>query len=758
MTRRVPTHGPLAVLALLFLGHAADLGAQTDRTLLDQYCITCHNQNANVGGLALDGFDLNNVGGEHAEVWETVVRKVKTGMMPPSGARRPERVELDAFAARLEFRLDEAAALDPNPGSPALHRLNRTEYANAIGDLLALDVDPTTLLPADDAAEGFDNIADVLGVSPSLVQGYVSAAMKLSRRAIGDRTLLPARTTYTAPPGLAQDRHIEGLPLGTRGGMSIEHTFPLDAEYEFSVGGGRGAPPVAFTIDGERIEAESYRNFRIPVTAGPHTIGVALVDRVRSAGVDGIYSVYNVGGAVSSLSINGPLDATGTGETPSRQRIFVCYPDGAEQEESCAEEIVATLAQRAFRRPVTGEEITGLMRFYEQGRSQDENSDFETGIQHAVARILVAPRFIYRFEEEPVGLAEGEVYRVSDLELASRLSFFLWSTIPDEALVEVAANGGLSDPAVLEQQVRRMLADPKSDALIDNFASQWLYLRELANVEPESDVFDENLRRSFARETRLLFETILRENRSIIDLLAADYTFVDERLAEHYGIPDIRGSYFRRIVRAEDDPRRGLLGHGSILAATSVANRTSPVNRGKWILENILGTPAPEPPPGVETTLDPDPEAVVPTTLRERMEAHRTNPVCASCHQVMDPIGFALENFDLVGSWRESEDGSPINASGMLVDGTRLNGPSDLREALLDRSEAFVTTATEKMLTYALGRAVDYYDMPSVRSIVRTAADNDYRLSSLILGIVQSMPFQMKARAPGERLEVAAAP
>ncbi len=732
---------------LLFLVWAAPAAwAQSDRALLDTYCVGCHNPAVGAGGLAFEAYDVENVDGD-VQVWETVVTKLRTGMMPPSGARRPERAVLDGFAARLEARLDTAAAQVPEPGNPALHRLNRTEYANAVRDLLALDVDATRLLPADDAAEGFDNIADVLGVSPSLVQGYVSAAMKLSRFAVGDLTLPPTRTTYTAPEGFEQDRHIDGLPLGTRGGMVIEHTFPLDAEYEFTVGGGRGGPPIDVTVDGERVEGQNLRNFRIPVQAGPHRIGVALVDRVRSAGVDGIYSVYSVGGAISSVSINGPFDATGRGDTPSRQRIFVCDPATAEEEEPCAERIIAGLARRAFRRPVSAEETAQLMRFYRQGRGA---GGFDIGIQHALARILVAPRFLYRFEEEPPDVAEGAVYPIGDFELASRLSFFLWSSIPDDALLDAAARGTLHEPDVLEAQVRRMLADPKSYALIENFAGQWLYLRELANVQPESAVFDENLRQSFTRETELLFETILREERSILDLLAADFTFVDERLAEHYGIPDIRGSYFRRITREDDDPRRGLIGHGSILAATSVANRTSPVNRGKWILENILGTPAPEPPPGVETNLDPDPEAAAPTTLRERLESHRANPVCASCHQLMDPIGFALENFDLVGAWRDFEAGSPIDATAVMVDGTELGNPSDLREALLSRPEAFVTSATRKLMTYALGRAVDHHDMPAVRSVVRAAADDNYRLSSLISGIVESMPFRMRTKGTPE--------
>lgn len=722
----------------------AAANATTPQVLLTQYCITCHNQRAKTADLALDTMDLERVG-KDAEVWERVVRKVRTGMMPPSGARRPERAILDGFAAEVEKRLDSAAAANPNPGTPALHRLNRTEYSNAIRDLLALEVDVTTLLPADDSSEGFDNIADGLGISPSLIQGYVSGAMKISRLAVGDRTRIPSQITYAAPAGLVQDRHLEGLPLGTRGGMIVRHTFPLDGEYEFNIGGGGaagggrgGGPTTDFTIDGERIPVANTRRLRLPIKAGPHTLVAAIVDRARPAGVDDAYSdfrvdsAFAVGGGVQSVMIIGPFDSSGTGDTPSRQRIFSCYPKTVDQETSCAREIMSTLARRAYRRPATSPEIETLIGFYQQGRKE---GDFEIGIQQALARLLVAPRFLFRIQEEA---------RSTDLALASRLSFFLWSTIPDDELLDLATKGRLSDPAVLERQVRRMLADPKSTELITNFAGQWLHLRELSSLQPEVKDFDDNLRQAFKRETEMLFENIVREDRSLVDLLDADYTFVDERLARHYGIPDIRGSYFRRITLDTASPRRGLLGHGSILTVTSVATRTSPVMRGKWILENILGTPAPVPPPGVETNLDPDPKAARPTSVRERLELHRTNPVCASCHKVMDPIGFALENFDLVGKWRERDGDSPINASGELVDNTTLKGPADLRKALLSRSDSFVTAATEKLLTYALGRGIHYYDMPAVRSIVRDAAKNKYQFSSLVLGIIKSAPFQMK--------------
>jgi hypothetical protein len=750
---------PIAVTWTVVLATASS-DAQTSAQapappLLNQYCITCHNQRLKTGGLALDSKNVEHVA-EDAETWEKVVRKIRTGMMPPSGARRPERALLDRFASDLEARLDQAAPAGAGLDAPSMHRLNRTEYANAVRDLLALDVDVATLLPSDASSDGFDNIADALSVSPSLIQGYVSAAMKISRRAVGDRTLTPTQITYPAPGGLAQDRHIEGLPLGTRGGMLVRHTFPLDAEYEFSVTGGAGfggggGAAVDVTLDGEKIATTTPRSFRIPVTAGPHTIGAALVDRVRSAGVDEAFSdfrinsVFTAAGGIQTVVVTGPFKATSPGDTPSRHRIFVCRPTAPGDEAGCARKIVATLARRAYRRPPLDLEVETLMGFYQQGRA---DGDFETGVQQATARILVAPAFLYRVEETPRNAKAGAAYRLSDLDLASRLSFFLWSSIPDDQLLESATKGRLHDAAVLDQQVKRMLADPKSEALTNNFAGQWLYLRDLANVQTSAKGFDDNLRQAFRRETEMLFSTIIHDDRSIVELLNADYTFVDERLARHYGIPDIHGSYFRQVSLDAASPRRGLLGQGSMLTVTSVATRTSPVSRGKWILENLLGTPAPVPPPGVDTNLEKNPEEVKNTSLRQRLEAHRVNPVCASCHKIMDPIGFALENFDLVGEWRVRDGRTPVDASGTLVDGTPLQGPADLRQALLSRSDAFVTNATEKLFTYALGRPVQYYDMPAVRSIVRRAARNDYRFSSLVLGVVESAPFQMKMKKP----------
>jgi len=727
---------------------AAPAAASAEATFLNQYCIGCHNQRAKIGGLALDTLDVSRVG-PASETWEKVVKKIRTGMMPPSGAKRPERTALDRFASELETRLDKA--VDPNAAlvTPALHRLNRTEYANAIRDLLTLDIDVNTLLPADGSSQGFDNLAEALAVSPSLIQGYVSAAMKISRLAVGDKTLAPSQTTFAPPAGLAQDRHIDGLPLGTRGGVVFHHTFPLDAEYEFAFGG-RGFGPVGLdlTLDGAQVKVDNPRGFRMKVTAGPHAIGLALIDRQRGAGVDEIYSdfrtnaTFTTQGGVPTLVVTGPFDATGAGDTPSRRAIFSCKPTTAAEETTCARTILTSLARRAYRGPVSTAEVNTLLEFYREGR---KSGDFDSGIQQALARILVAPRFVYRIEEEPTSVASGQVYRISDVELASRLSFFLWSSIPDDELRDVAIKGQLRNPQTLAQQVKRMLADQRADAIVENFAGQWLYLRELENVQTEAKSFDENLRRAFRRETEMMFDAIVREDRSLIDLLDADYTFVDERLARHYGIPNVKGSYFRRVSLASDSPRRGLLGQGSVLTVTSTATRTSPVVRGKWVLENLLGTPAPVPPPGVETNLG-GAEGAKTSSVRERLEAHRASPTCASCHRIMDPMGFALENFDLVGGWREFDGPSRIDSKGQLADGTPVSGPADLRQAVLSRSDAFMTTTAEKLLTYALGRPVHDYDMPTVRTIVRRSGANNNRFSSLVMGIIESDSFQKRVK------------
>jgi hypothetical protein len=734
----------IAAAVWLAAERVADSGAAAT-ALLDEYCVACHNPIDLAGNLRLDNKNVEQVG-QNAETWEHVVRKLKTGMMPPAGRRRPARDRLDTLTRELESRLDLAAAAHPTAGPSVLRRLNRTEYGNAIRDVLHLEVDVATLLPLDDSSDGFDNIATALGVSPSLVESYVSAAMKISRWALGDRTTPQSQATYAAPADLTQDRHLEGMPLGTRGGIRVRHTFPLDAEYRFRVRRGFRFPigsRVDVTLDGMPITAENPTQFRLPVTAGPHVLTAAVVDTRRPAGVDDIYAEYETGGAIESIEIDGPLTPTGVGDTPSRRRILICEPASAADEERCAKEIISTVATRAFRRPLSPEGLAPLMAFFEAG---SEEGGFEAGVQQALSRILVDPRFLYRLERDPATLPPGAIFEVGDFDLATRLSFFLWSSIPDDELLATAAAGGLRDSDTLEREVERMLADPKAEALVENFAAQWLFLRELDSVTPDSQLFDENLRQAMARETKLLFGAILRENMSIFRLLDADFTFVDERLAEHYGIPGVYGSHFRRVQIPPDNPRRGLLGHASILTVTSVTNRTSPVIRGSWILESLLGSPTPIPPPNVETTLEGDDGGVVAASVRERLEAHRANPTCASCHAIMDPVGFSLENFDLVGAWRDDDNGWPIDTRATLADGTVIDGPAALRAALLGRSDAFVTVAAEKLLTYALGRSLDYYDMPAVRAIVRKAEAEDDRLSAFILAVAQSEPFRTRVK------------
>jgi hypothetical protein len=725
------------------------------RALLQRYCVDCHNSAEYAGGVALDRLRLEDLPHD-AEVWEHAVRKLRTGFMPPADAPRPKRAVLDGLAAELEARLDRAAAEAPNPGVGGVSRLNRAEYVNVIRDLLAFDASGiASTLPADDAIMGFDNIAKALTVSPTLIESYVNAAMKISREAVGDRAMVAAQARYDAPAGLSQDAHIEGLPLGTRGGMRFTHYFPLDATYEFRISA-RGIgflsaqrfcepPSIEIMLNGEPVEVENPKSFRLEIPAGPQTLAVALVDERRCAGVDELYGVYSAGGAIQSVEIHGPFDPTGPGDTPSRRAIFKCYPTSAEEQAPCARKILTSLASKAFRRPLQpgDPEVETLMGFYGQGR---HGGDFETGIQQALSRLLIDPRFLYRFEREPAGLAPGEVYAITDLELASRLSFFLWSSIPDEELLAAAAAGRLVDPEQLEQQVLRMLADSRADALVENFAGQWLQLRELRDALPQDPEFDANLREAFRQETELLFGSVIREDRSVLDLLDSDYTYLNERLARHYGIPGVRGSYMRRVELDADSPRRGLLGQGSILTATSVANRTSPVVRGKWVIENLLGGVVPAPPPGVETDLSAGASDLEATTLRGRMERHRANPICASCHALIDPFGFALENFDLVGRWRETEAGQPLDTHAVLVDGTAIDGPVALRQALLARKDAFVTAFTEKLLTYALGRIPEYYDMPAVRKILRDAEPENYRFSSIVLGIAKSVPFQKKLK------------
>jgi hypothetical protein len=743
----------------------------------------------------LDKPDLNQVP-KDAETWEKVIRKVRGGMMPPQGMPHPDKAATSTLISFLETSIDRAATASPNPGRAALHRLNRTEYGNAIRDLLGLDVDVTSLLPADDEANGFDNIADVLKVSPSLLEQYLSASGKISSMAVGDLSITPVSQIYQVPPDLAQEDHVEGLPLGTRGGILIWHNFPLDADYDFSVtllqnivgyitglewphqleisidGARAFIAPVGGEEDNKMSDAnlgvakdtlDARLKTRVHVQAGRHAVAVAFLRRNSAESDEPLQpftrdlDLQNMNGIplIDHVQITGPFHATGAGDTPSRRRIFVCHPAKSADEVPCAKRILSTLARRAYRQPVADKDLELLLSFYQDGRNK---GGFEKGIEEALRLILASPKFLFRSEPDPAGIAPGAVYRVSDLELASRLSFFLWSSVPDDELLNAAAQGRLKDPAVLERQVRRMLADPRSEALVKNFAGQWLFLRNLKSVSPNQDDFpnfDDNLRQAFRRETELLFDSVMQEDRNVLDLLNANYTFVNERLAKHYGIPNIYGTRFRRVTLT-DENRRGLLGQGSILTVTSEANRTSPVKRGKWILENVLGTPPPTPPPNVPPLKENEPGGKA-VSVRVLLEEHRKNPTCASCHKIMDPLGFSLENFDAVGQWRTKEAGAVIDASGQLADGSQVDGPVSLRKAVLSHPEQFVGTMTEKLLTYALGRGLEYYDMPTVRSIVRDSARSDYRFSSLVTEIVKSLPFQMRKAQEGRTPQVAAA-
>ena len=760
----------------------AVVGAQAPATLagpeavtrvLDQYCVTCHNARLKTADLVLDGLDPSDVALNTA-TWEQVVRKLRQRAMPPAGRPRPEDATSDALATWLETSLDSAAAAAPDPGRrPALHRLSRTEYRNAVRDLLALDdlpkeLDIEVMLPADNATSGFDNLADLLFVSPTLMERYLGAARKISRLAVGDPTMLPIVDTYRIDRDLVQDRHVEGLPLGTRGGTRVRTHLPLDGEYLITVEFPRAAREpndVEVSVDGERVAlftvgenpperlgtgvfipgADPDMQVRVALGAGPRDIAVAFLPKSGAVAGGVVRSARSRSRqpSIASLIISGPYGADGGGDTPSRRRIFSCRPGtGAAtgDQQACAREILSTTARRAYRRPVTEQDLERLLPFYEQGRAE---GGFERGIQRAIERLLVSPEFLFRVERDPVGVAAGDVYRVSDLELASRLSFFLWSSIPDDELLDRAVRGELGQPGVLDQQVRRMLADPRSAALVTNFAEQWLFLRDIELKEPDTGYFpefDENLRQAFRRETELFIDSILRDDRSVLELLTANHTFVNERLAKHYGIPHVYGSHFRRVEQT-DDNRRGLLGQGSILTLTSYANRTSPVLRGKWILENLLASPPPPDVPGLKETTDDG----QPRSMREAMEQHRVNPACASCHQRMDPLGFALENFDAIGRWRTlSESKTPIDATGQLPNGDRFEGPVGLRAQVLKSPDQFATTITDKLLMYALGRSVEASDAPTVRAIVREAARDDYRFSTIVLGIVNSTPFQMR--------------
>ena len=760
----------------------------TYQATIDTYCVTCHNARLKTGGLSLDGVDPANVSRD-AAVWEQVVRKLRVGAMPPFGVPRPDRPSTDRLVDWLEGELDRAAANHVSPGRPVLRRLNRAEYANAIHDLLGLDVDVSALLPPDESAFGFDNVADAQNSSPALLEAYLAAARKISAVAVGDPDIGVGSDTYSTRQDLSQDVHVEGLPLGTVGGLRVTHVFPVDAEYEFQVRlyrtnlsairGLEDPQRLELLLDGSRIHAAAFGGAddlialqtnpteasdtieatrfkaRVFVKAGQHEVVAAFLETTApifeatrlQRFIRDFANPFDAEGAphVQSIAIQGPYNAKAGAVAPS-PRVFTCTPRGAGEERACAQRIVSTLARTAYRRPVSAPEIDDLLAFYERGR---KDGTFRRGVQLALRRMLASPSFVFRAEAEPANVAAGTPYRVTDWELASRLSFFFWSTIPDAELMRAAASGRLSKPDQLAAHVRRMIADPRSTAFVKNFAGQWLQLRNLKGKVPNSDLFpdfDDNLRQAFQREAELFFESIIKEDRSVLDLMTADYTFVNERLARHYAIPDVFGTEFRRVGVA-DDARRGLLGKGAVLLATSHTTTTSPVLRGKWVLENLMGAPPPLPPADLDTALKTDGPGAPPRTMREQMELHRRSPICANCHRIMDPIGFALENFDVVGAWRtRTLDGLPIRTDDVLTDGTPITNAVSLREALLRRPDVFVQTLTEKLMVYALGRGLTAEDMPNVRAIVRHAKPGGYRFSDLVLGIVNGSSFQMRIK------------
>jgi hypothetical protein len=780
--------GCLAIVSIVFVGYG-QTAESPQKALINQYCIACHSERAKAAGvdsakrITLDSLDVAHVS-QNAEAWEKVVRKLRAGQMPPAGARRPEPANIKALVSWLENELDRDAVTHLPP--PGAHRLNRTEYANAIRDLLALEIDPAKYLPSDDSSNGFDNMAGTLGLSSTLVEAYVSAAGKLSRLAIGEATT-PSLVVYRVPEDTSQDYHVEGLPFGTRGGMLVNHVFPSDGEYTIAIIPifGDNMSPQGFgtitnekiqvLLDGQRVQLLNWQNarggqgiaspgmkVRFTTKAGLHSIGVTFLatnlapvldlnkhfmrDTIQTGPTPGFTFFPHVG----SIRVEGPFNALTGQDSPSRRKIFVCRPTGAADETACARRIITRLATEAFRRPATAEDVHELMTFYQDGRKE---ADFDNGIEMAIARVLAAPKFVYRIETEPANLTAGQAYRINDLDLASRLSFFLWSTGPDAELRNLAGQGKLKTPAVLEQQVRRMLKDPRAEALAVNFAGQWLNLRGMQGFSPLPMLypdFDDPLRQSMRREVELLFDSIVREDRNVVDLLTADYTFVNERLAKHYGIPNIYGSQFRRVTLGpEMDVRRGLLGKGAILSTTSKPERTSPVSRGQWVMTNILGMSPPRPPadvPPLKPKTDDARGNGKAQSMRQMMLDHRVRADCIQCHSLMDPIGFSLENFDGIGLWRTDDAGEPVKASETLYDGTKVQGPAGLRQWLVGYSDQFVEVVAEKLLTYALGRGVEYRDMPLVRSIARDAAGNGNHFSALVLGVVKSKPFQMNMK------------
>jgi len=786
-TQHVGAQAPAAAGANAPAATAPATTAITEKAFINQYCVVCHNQKAKAAGqpsalaITLDNLDVAHVE-QSPEQWERVVRMLRSGMMPAAGMPRPKPPIFEANIAWLEGELDKHSTTNLPP--PGLHRLNRTEYKNAIRDVLAVDIDPGKYLPSDDSTRGFDNIAGALTLSPALLEGYTSAAGKISRLAIGDVTT-PSQTPYHVAEDTSQDYHIEGMPFGTRGGMIVEHEFPADGEYALKITpiskGNMGdtspfgeitGEKMEFLLDGQRVklfdwDKERARedgtfNVKFQATAGPHKVVVTFLATNNAPGNDldqhFLRSTIETGGLpgykffphVGKIRIDGPNNPKGASDSPSRRKIYVCHPNSPANETACAKQIVSTLARHAFRRPVNDQDTEMLMGFYQMGRNQ--GGDFDHGIEMAVRRVLVDPEFYFRKEAEPANAKAGQNYRISDLALASRLSFFLWSSVPDDELITLASQNKLHEPATLERQVKRMLADSKADALITNFAAQWLGLRALTTQVPvtsEFPDFDDNLRAAMAKELELFVGSIIHEDRPVTDLIDANYTFVNERLARHYGIPNVYGSAFRRVDLGKDfEMRRGLLGKGYLETISSQPARTSAVQRGKTIMQVFLGVEPPPPPPNVPPLKEiaADVHGGAKPTIRQQMEMHRAVEPCASCHKIMDPIGFSMENFDAVGHWRTTDDGAPINTAGVLVDGSKLDGVDGLRTALLRYSPQFERVATEKLMIYALGRGTEYFDMPLIRSIVHDAAKNNFRFSSLVLGVVKSEPFQMNGK------------
>ncbi len=770
---------------------APDAAVRSTWHLLEDYCEKCHNATDWAGGVAFDTMTPDAVPAD-AAIWEKAIRKLGGSIMPPPGKPQPDPAARRAMVLALQNDLDRAAESHPDPGSVELHRLNRTEYANAVQEMLGLTIDPAALLPRDDKADGFDNVADVLKVSPAFLEQYLSAARQVSVQAVGNPHARTTSTVYPGAPDAGEYVHKEGLPLGTRGGMLIEHDFPADGDYEISIDGLVGAGyvwgvmdenTIIITVDDRKVFEQKlggdrdlaavdvqqavgvgeinarFQHIRRHFTAGPHRVGITYLEKTAAesneilhlfvpvAGMSNNVNGNSPGPRMQSVEIKGPLAAEGVSETPSRKRIFVCYPQSAGEELPCARKIFTRVAEQAFRRPLTGEDLEGALSFYAQGRTA---AGFDAGIQRGLMAILVSPKFLYRDHAPPPGTAPGSEFRLSDADLASRLAFFLWSEPPDEELIRLGASGQLHRPEVLDAQVRRLLADPRAHSLTTDFAFQWLNVHGLQLVEPDPNLFPDympDLINDFSRELELFVGSVFEHDQPVTDLLSADYTYVNERLALHYGIRGVRGGEFRRVT-LQHPYRRGLLGKGAFLMATSYANRTTPVLRGAFVLEKFLGTPPEAPPPGVPAFQETQ-EGGRALTVRERMEAHRSNPSCNACHGIIDPIGMALENFNAIGQWREKDidAGVPVDASGKMMDGTPLNGVDDLRNALLARKDQFARTFTENLMTFALGRTLQYYDMPTVRAIVRSAATQDYRLSSIVLGIVHSDAFQKERAA-----------